>query len=47
MKKLLIVLFTVVACSVSAQIPQQGDTLRIITSDDVRHDYLFDFVKHR
>ena len=45
MKKLLIVLFTVVACSVSAQIPQQGDTLRIITSDDVRHDYLFNYVK--
>ena len=45
MKKLLISLFTIVALSVSAQIPQQGDTLRIITTNDQRHDYLFGNVK--
>lgn len=45
MKKLLIALFSIVALSASAQIPQQQDTLRIITSDDRRHDYLFGNVK--
>ena len=45
MKKLFIALFAFIALGVNAQIPQQGDTLRIITSDNVRHDYLFDFVK--
>ena len=45
MKKLLIALFSIVALSASAQIPQQQDTLRIITTDDRRHDYLFGNVK--
>ena len=45
MKKLLIALFSIVALSVSAQIPQQQDTLRIITSNNQRYDYLFGNVK--
>ena len=45
MKKLLIILFTIVALSVSAQIPQQDDTLRVITTNGQRHNYIFGNVK--
>ena len=45
MKKLLIALFSIVALSVNAQIPQQQDTLRIITFDDYRNDFLMKDVK--
>ena len=45
MKKLLLALFTFVALSVSAQIPQQGDTLRITTSSGQQYNYLFGNVK--
>jgi hypothetical protein len=45
MRKLLITLFSIVALSVSAQIPQQEDTLRIITSNGQQHEYLFGNVK--
>ena len=45
MKKLLIALFSIVALSVNAQIPQQQDTLRIITFDDYRNDFLMNYVK--
>ena len=45
MKKLLLALFTFVALNVSAQIPQQGDTLRITTSSGQQYNYLFGNVK--
>jgi len=45
MKKLLLALLTFVALSVSAQIPQQYDTLRITTVNGRQHDYLFGNVK--
>lgn len=45
MKKLFIALFAFVALSVSAQVPQQGDTLRITTSNGQQYNYLFGNVK--
>ena len=45
MKKLLIALFSIVALSVSAQIPQQQDTLRITTTDGQQHNFLFGDVR--
>ena len=45
MKKLLLALFTFVALSVSAQVPQQGDTLRITTTYGQQYNYLFGNVK--
>ena len=41
MKKLLIALFSIVALSVSAQVLQQQDTLRITTMNGRQYDYLF------
>ena len=45
MKKLFITLFSIVALSVSAQIPQQADTLRITTSNGQQYNYLFGDVR--
>ena len=45
MKKLLLALFSVVALSVSAQLPQQQDTLRITTNNGLQYDYLLGNVK--
>ena len=45
MKKLFIALFAFVALSVSAQVPQQGDTLRITTTYGQQYNYLFGNVK--
>ena len=46
MKKLLTALFAIVALSVNAQIPQQGDTLRVTTNDGQQHNYLFGNIKN-
>lgn len=45
MKKLLIALFSIVALSVSAQVLQQQDTLRITTMNGRQYDYLFGNVR--
>nr|MCR4921798.1 hypothetical protein [Bacteroidaceae bacterium] len=45
MKKLLLALVTLVAWSVSAQVPQQYDTLRITTTYGQQYNYLFGNVK--
>ena len=45
MKKLLLALVTLVAWSVSGQVPQQYDTLRITTMNGQQYNYLFGNVK--
>ena len=45
MKKLLIAILAIVTLSVSAQIPQQTDTLRVTTTNGQQYDYVFGNVK--